>query len=268
MIYFQRCEWLCHSFCAHKKWGRITKFLSLLFVCLFLVVSCSASEQTTMPPSGSMNTAGDGRITVGTTLKPLTLDPADAYAEKAKQLLMSAGFSKTNPAKVEIWYPSSSSIRSLTALVLKALAKKTMDGILQFELNTVESATAFKYIAKGVYPSFLLDWYPDFLDADNYIKPILDCQKGSADKGCENGGSQNQGSFYYSERMNQLIAQQRQERNLEARKKIFAEIQDLLAFDVPYIPLWQGKDYVFAQKGISGVQLDLSQNLMYKTIKK
>ncbi len=192
----------------------------------------------------------------------------DGNIEKAKELLRKAGFSKENPAKVEVWYPSSSPTRSLAAIVLKALAKKTMDGLLLFEVNTVESTTAFKNIAKGLYPTFLLDWYPDFLDADNYTQPFLSCDKGSKEKGCQDGGSQSQGSFYYSEQMNKLIDNQRQEQNPETRKKIFAEIQEKLAQDVPYVPLWQSKDYVFAQKGISNVKLDPSQNLIYKNIKK
>ncbi|MGB3642650.1 MAG: ABC transporter substrate-binding protein [Rivularia sp. (in: cyanobacteria)] len=189
-------------------------------------------------------------------------------SEKAKELLKKAGFSQENPAVVEIWYPSSSATRSLAALVLKALAKKTMDGMLVFEVNTVESTSAFKNIRKGLYPAFLLDWYPDFLDADNYIQPFLSCEKGSPDKGCIEGGSQSQGSFFYSQKMNQLIDREREEQEPEKRKQIFAEIQEILAEEVPYVPLWQSKDYVFAQNGITGVQLDATQNLIYKNIKK
>ncbi len=188
--------------------------------------------------------------------------------EKAKELLKKAGFSQENPAVVEIWYPSSSATRSLTALVLDALAKKTMDGMLVFEVNTVESTSAFKNIGEGLYPAFLLDWYPDFLDADNYIQPFLSCEKGSPEKGCEKGGSQSQGSFFYSQQMNQLIDKEREEQDPEKREKIFAEIQEILAEEVPYVPLWQSKDYVFAQNGITGVQLDPTQNLIYKNIKK
>ncbi|MEA5597627.1 ABC transporter substrate-binding protein [Rivularia sp. UHCC 0363] len=188
--------------------------------------------------------------------------------EKAKELLKKAGFTKEKPAVVEVWYPSSSATRSLTALVLDALAKKTMDGMLVFDVNTVESTSAFKNIGKGLYPSFLLDWYPDFLDADNYIQPFLSCQKGSPEKGCIEGGSQSQGSFFYSQRMNKLIDRERAEQDPEKRKKIFAEIQELLAYEVPYVPLWQSKDYVFAQNGVSGVQLDPTQILIYKNIKK
>jgi len=31
----------------------------------------------------------------------------------------------------------------------------------------VESASFFSNISKGIYPAALIDWYPDFLDADN-----------------------------------------------------------------------------------------------------
>ena len=56
--------------------------------------------------------------------------------------------------------------------------------------------------------------------------------------------------------MNKLIAQQRQAQNPEARQKIFTEIQELVATDVPAVPLVQTKDYAFAQKGLQGLQID------------
>ncbi|MFH7026746.1 MAG: ABC transporter substrate-binding protein [Heteroscytonema crispum UTEX LB 1556] len=201
--------------------------------------------------------------------QPLFKDKyGDGNFDKAKQLLTGAGFSKANPVKVQIWYPSSSPTRGLAAQTIKALADQNMDGMLQFEVSPVEAATFFKDGPKGLYPAALLDWYPDFLDPDNYVQPFLGCQKGSDAKGCEDGGSQTQGSFYYSETMNKLIDGQRKEQNAAARQKIFGDIQTQVATDVPYVPLWQNKDYVFAQKGVSSVQLDPTQNLIYTTIKK
>lgn len=194
----------------------------------------------------------------------------DAYGDgnfaKAKELLEKAGYSATNPATIEIWYSSGSSTRGIVASTLKALADKELGGMLNFKLNSVEFATASKELGKGIYSSFLSDWYPDFLDPDNYIQPFLACQKGSVAKGCDQGSSQTQGSFYYSDRINQLIAQQRKEQKPEARKAIFAEIQDILGQDVPYIPLWQTKDYVFAKNGLTGVKINPSQNFPFWTI--
>ena len=201
--------------------------------------------------------------------QPLFKDKyGDGKFAEAKKSLVAAGFSQENPAKVQIWYSTNSTTHGLVAQTLKSLADTKMDGILQFEVKNVESATFYKEISKGLYPSALTNWYPDFLDPDNYVQPFLACEQGSVTKGCETGGSQSQGSFYYSEAMNKLIDQQRKEQNPEARKKIFADIQTQVSTDVPYIPLWQSKDFVFAQKGVANVNLDPSQNLIYKTIKK
>jgi peptide/nickel transport system substrate-binding protein len=192
----------------------------------------------------------------------------DANFEQAKQLLTTAGFSKQNPAKVQVWYPSSSPTRSLAAQTLKSLVDAKMDGILQFEVAVAEGPAFFKDISRGLYPVALLDWYPDFLDPDNYVQPFLYCEKGSAAKGCQEGGSQTQGSFYYNETVNKLINEQRKEQNPQTRQKIFTEIQNQVITDVPYVPLWQNKDYVFARNGVSNVQLNPTQILVYQTIKK
>ncbi|HEY9863876.1 MAG TPA: ABC transporter substrate-binding protein [Candidatus Obscuribacterales bacterium] len=192
----------------------------------------------------------------------------DGNIEKAKQLLTQAGYTPDNPATVELWYASNSSNKGFLGLTLKALADRDLGGLLDLQLNSVESTTAFKYLDQGIYPTFVLDWYADFLDADNYIQPFLECSQGSVETGCVKGASQYQGSFYYSDRMNQLIAQQRQEQNPETRKLIFQEIQELLAEDVPYIPLWQDKTYVFAKNGIDNIRLQLTQQLPFWIIKK
>lgn len=132
---------------------------------------------------------------------------------------------------------------------------------MQFELNGIESTMAYKNLDQGVYPIFLLDWTPDFLDSDNYIYPFLECSKGSLEKGCEEGQSFSQGSFYFNEEANKLIDRSRQERNPKARQQLFAQLQEILARDVPFIPLWQNKDYLFAQKNIQGTTLEVTQKV-------
>ena len=192
----------------------------------------------------------------------------DGNFEKAKELLKEAGYSLENPAIIEIWYPANSTKKQLTASTLKAYVEQKLEGLMELELNSVEAATAYENLDKGVYQTFILDWYGDFIDADNYIQPFLECTKGTKEKGCEEGASQFQGSFYYSDRINQLIKQQRQEQNPEKRQAIFREIQELLGEDVPFIPLWLDKDYVFAQKNIDGVALEPTQQFPFWMIHK
>ncbi len=189
--------------------------------------------------------------------KPVFKDAyGDGNVEKAKELLTTAGFSKSNPVLLEIYYSSSSKEREQVVTTLKEYVAQKLDGIMQIKPQGVEQTTLFSNTAKGIYQSYLVAWTPDFGDADNYIQPIFSCTKGSVEKGCEDGASQSQGSFYYSEKMNKLIENQRQEKNPEARKKILAEIQDLSAKDVPFIPLWLKKDYAFTQKTVKDIKLN------------
>lgn len=192
----------------------------------------------------------------------------DANTTKAKELLTKAGYSATNPFVLPLWYPSSSTKRALVASMIEAQTKLKMDGIMQVEINSVESPTLFQNIEKGIYPAVLVDWSADFFDADNYIHPFLDCATGSEAEGCSKGQSQGQGSFYYSDRVNQLIDKQRKEVNPQTRKAVFAEIQDILGQDVPFIPLWQDKDYTFAQNSITGVRLEPTQSFPFWFLKK
>jgi len=180
----------------------------------------------------------------------------DGNVTKAKELLTQAKYTKDNPLKLEVVYPTSSPTRAQIASTLREYAVETLEGIVQIQPQTEESATLFANIGKGIYQTVLLDWYPDFGDADNYIQPFFSCTKGTVTNGCDEGASRSQGSFYYSDRMNQLISQERKEQNPKARSSIFAQIQDLLAKDVPVVPIAQTKDYAFAHKGIKGLQID------------
>jgi peptide/nickel transport system substrate-binding protein len=192
----------------------------------------------------------------------------DANVAEAKELLAKAGYTKDNPLRLQIAYPGYSLIREQIASTLREYAVQKLDGIVQIQPQPEESATFFANQSKGIYQAILQDWYPDFGDIDNYVQPFLSCAKGSEAEGCDSGASQSLGSFYYSDRMNKLISQQRQEQNPEARKKIFDEIQDLAAQDVPIIPIVQNKDYVFAQKSIQSLQIDPILKLPLWQVKK
>ena len=201
-----------------------------------------------------------------------TYDPAfeklygEANIEKARELLTEAGYSPANPAIVEIWHPSGSITRGIVADTLKAYAERELGGMIQFVPNSVESASFFGNLSQGIYPAALVDWYPDFLDPDNYIQPFVSCNEGSPSEGCLEGAAQSRGSFYFNDRANQLVEQSRQEQDSAQRQGTFLELQELIARDVPYVPLWQTKDYAFAQSDVDGVVINPSQTFPFWTI--
>jgi peptide/nickel transport system substrate-binding protein len=192
----------------------------------------------------------------------------DGNGKLARQLLESAGYSDDKPAQISIWYsPKYGGNGDVIASTLRASIQKNVGKILQIKTERVENTVGYAFIDKGVYPAYLLDWVPDILDPDNYIKPFLECEEAEGDR-CTKGGTQFQGSFYNNKLMNELIASQRKEQDVAKRSQILQQIQEILAQDVPFIPLWQNKEYAFAQRGVKGVKIEPNQQLPYWNISK
>ncbi len=195
-------------------------------------------------------------------------EPVDGNAEKAKELLAQAGYDESNPLTLDFWYRSNINSNVQAANTIKAIADQSLPGILNLNLEGVESATAYENLDKGAYPIFMLDWTPDYLDADSYLQPFMDCEEGSVAEGCTSGESNYQGSFYYNEDVNQLLDNQRTTTDAAERQQMLTELQDTLAKDVPFIPLWSNKDYLFAQGYVEGAAVLPTSQIPFKTLKK
>ncbi|HEY9826504.1 MAG TPA: ABC transporter substrate-binding protein, partial [Stenomitos sp.] len=188
--------------------------------------------------------------------------------DAARTLLKEAGYTSTKPLKLNLWYRSNLTGDGVAATTIKAMIGQNYNDVVQVDLNSIDSVTAYQNLDKGTYPMFMLDWAGDYYDPDTYVHPFLSCEKGSPKTGCVKGQSQSWGSFYYSDRANQLIDQARKASDPQQRQKLFAQLQTLSAQDVPYIPLWQKNDYVFAQKGIEGIYLQPSQQFAFWSLHK
>ncbi len=192
----------------------------------------------------------------------------DGNQTRATELLTQAGYSVEKPLTVELWYRSNLITNQLAASTIRAAIKLKMGGLMAIDLKGVDSATAYQNLDKGTYPMFLLDWSGDFLDADSYLQPFIDCSKGTVTTGCEEGSSALQGSFYYSEVANRLIAQARRELDPNQRQTFVRQLQDLVVNDVPFIPLWLTKEYLFVQQGVRGGQLSATTQVPFWTMRR
>jgi peptide/nickel transport system substrate-binding protein len=92
-----------------------------------------------------------------------------------------------------------------------------------------------------------MGWYPDFMDPDTYTAPFI---------GKENFLKNN----YKNPDVEALIPQTRQEAQRERSTKTFEEIQDVIATDVPILPLWQGKQHIAARDSITGAEWALNSS--------
>jgi len=190
-------------------------------------------------------------------------------ARHARELLAQAGFSPAQPAQVSIWYsPRYAGNGDLVASYLKAVIEKNSDYLLRVKLERIDTAIADSFLDKGAYtyPIFLRDWVPDYLDPDNFIQPFLGCEQADSRNLCQSGNTAYWGSFYHNPAIEELVAQQRQISDPQQRQQVLSKIQEILARDVPFIPLWQNQEYAFAQPYISGLAIEPSQQLDYRPL--
>ena len=192
----------------------------------------------------------------------------DGNYDEAKKYLAAAKITAANPLEFEIWYPSASTPRQVAANTMKQAIEQNLPGLVNVKVSTAEFATLQKNTENGVYNSVLSNWYPDYFDPENFVQPFMTCETGSAEKLCESGESQSAGSFYYSAKANQLVSEQNAETDKAKRDDIFKQLQALLVEDVPYIPLWQTKDYVFTTADVSDVAIQPNQQFLFWQIKK
>jgi len=186
----------------------------------------------------------------------------DEYGERnlelARKLLREAGFSEDNKFKIELWYTPTH--YGTTEADVAALIKESLEetGMIEVELKSAEWATyAAEYIAKGVMPIFLLGWYPDYIDPDNYLTPFLHSEH------CGHLGV-----FYNNSEVDELLEEAMVKPTIEERQERYEEVQRILARDAPLIPLFQGKLFLVCKKNIRGVVLDPVMLLRYYLIYK
>ncbi|MFC9606554.1 ABC transporter substrate-binding protein [Streptomyces niveus] len=166
-------------------------------------------------------------------------DPAEA-----KRLLDEAGVA--TPVKFTLNY-TTDHYGEATAKEFETLKKQlNSSGLFDVDTKGTEWSKFRPAQTRGDYTVYGMGWFPDFPDPDNYIAPFLD--------------EDNFLNAPYSNKKvsGELIPQSRSEAERSAAAKSFAQMQDIVAEDVPVLPLWQGKQYVAADDDISGVEWALN----------
>jgi peptide/nickel transport system substrate-binding protein len=178
---------------------------------------------------------------------------------KGQELLAKAGFTKEKKLKMDLWYSPThyGDTEADVAALMKAALEES--GVIEVTLQNVEWATYKQYQKNGTMPVFLLGWYPDYMDPDNYTSPFA----GTA-------GSKGMGIFYSNPDMDALLKKGQTEKEVygDARKKVYEDIQNKWVTEAPTVPLFQGALLVVTQKNVQGITLDPTMFLHYWTIYK
>ncbi len=103
----------------------------------------------------------------------------------------------------------------------------------------------------------MLGWFPDYFDPDDYVQPFIGT-----------GGSPSQGSFFSDPNVDKQIGQEQAETDQTKRDAIFKSLQQVMADQALYVPLWEESEYVFTQKSVTGISLDVTSFLRVEVLAK
>ncbi len=124
-------------------------------------------------------------------------------------------------------------------------------GLFEVELADAEWEEYQNLYKEGAYDLFILGWYPDILDADNYLTPFI-----------RDGGFFANG--YSNPEVNTLLDTELGETDTAARDGQIGQLQDIVATDVPLIPSWNGQNVAVATPQMSGVLETLDPTYIFR----
>ncbi|MCD9143420.1 ABC transporter substrate-binding protein [Streptomyces albireticuli] len=165
-------------------------------------------------------------------------------ADKARSILRAANI--TSPVPLTLTY-TDDHYGEATAKAFQALQKQLNgSGLFQAKIQGVKWADFRPEAAKGKYAVYGMGWFPDFPDPDNFVAPFF-------------GKDNFLRSPYQNTRISsQLIPDSREAAQRDTAAKYFQQAQDIVADDVPVLPLWQGKQYVAVRSNVTGAEWALN----------
>ncbi|MFF1277835.1 ABC transporter substrate-binding protein [Streptomyces marokkonensis] len=136
---------------------------------------------------------------------------------------------------------------------LEAIAGQlNASGLFDADVKSVPFAQYEKDIAAGTYGVYVKGWVPDYPDADNFTGPFFG-------EGNVLGNNYDNGTITES-----LLPRTAAQGDRAATDKDFGRIQDIVAEDVPVLPVWQAKQYAVVQDGVYGLEYCLDASTVFR----
>jgi len=173
----------------------------------------------------------------------------DYNPEKARQLLEQAGYPLIDGTRFRLTMKTS--IEGSTRLLAAVLQQQLSDVGITLDIRTFEFATFFSDVTHGAFQLYSLRWIGGNEDPD-----IFEYAFHSA-KFTPNGANR---SFYSNPELDALINQARSQLDQNVRKQLYAQVQQILAEDLPYISLWYYDNVVVHTRRVTGIELNPSGN--------
>jgi len=169
--------------------------------------------------------------------------------ERARQLLDAAGYPARNGVRFHLTMKTSTDEN--TRLMVAVMQQQLREVQIQLDIRTFEFATFYADITKGAFQIHSLRWIGSNEDPDIFEYAF------HSSKFPPTGANR---TFYSSPRMDALIDQARAELDQNTRKKLYAQIQQILAEDVPSINLWYLDNVLVHTKRVRNLTLNPAGN--------
>jgi len=156
---------------------------------------------------------------------------------------------------VELWY-SPTHYGDTESAVAEVIAR-SLENTKRFtvKVRNVEWAEYGKKRKAGEMPVFLMGWFPDYLDPDDYLEPFSDPAIFDPAK-------------WNDPKMLELIHTEQRTQDPERRAEALRSAQTYMADQVPYIPIFQAPQVAATSAKVSGVVLDPIQIFRYWLLEK
>lgn len=173
----------------------------------------------------------------------------DHDPEKARQLLDQAGYPAVNGVRFHLTMKTST--EESTRLLAAVLQQQLRETGIALDIRTFEFATFFSDVTRGEYQLHSLRWVGGNEDPDIFEYVF------HSTKVAPHGANR---TYYFNPRADALIDQARSELDQEKRKVLYAELQQILAEDLPYIDLWYQDNVLVHTKRVQNLTLNPAGN--------
>jgi peptide/nickel transport system substrate-binding protein len=175
--------------------------------------------------------------------------PYEHNPARARELLDRAGYPSVNGIRFHLTMKTST--EESTRLLAAILQQQLREVGIVLDIRTFEFATFFSDVTSGAFQMYSLRWVGGNEDPDIFEYAF------HSSKFTPHGANR---SFYSNPRLDVLIDQARAEVDQQARKQLYAEIQAILAQDLPYIDLWYNDNVLVHSRRVRDLTLNPSGN--------
>ncbi|HLK32040.1 MAG TPA: ABC transporter substrate-binding protein [Terriglobales bacterium] len=173
----------------------------------------------------------------------------DYNPERARELLQQAGYPAVNGVRFHLTMKTST--EESTRLLAAVLQQQLRAIGIALDIRTFEFATFFSDVTKGAFQLYSLRWIGGNDDPDIFEHVFYSTN--TPPKGANR-------SYYDNPAVDKLIDRGRQELEEQKRKQDYAQIQRLVAGDLPYINLWYLDNVLVYSSRVRNLQLNPAGN--------